>query len=62
MMWIVKRMDQGGGYVSDPNTNGTGKSYMKDLRKAKVFPSESAANAERCENEMVTTVEREMGR
>lgn len=48
--YILRRVDQGGGYVALP---GSRKSYTKDRAKARMWPSRSAAEAEACGNEVV---------
>ena len=49
--YVIKRTDQGGGYVAVP---GSKKSYTRDILKARKFPSREAAEADRCvENEIV---------
>lgn len=49
--YIIRRTDQGGGYVAPP---GSQKSYTKDRLKAHVFTTREAAEADRCpENEVI---------
>lgn len=51
MKYVIRRTDQGGGYVAPP---GQDKSYVRDLRRARTFDSREAAEAERCpENEVI---------
>lgn len=50
MAFILRRTDQGGGYVAEP---GSEKSYTHVRRKARRFASEEAAEAERCGNEAI---------
>ena len=46
--WVIRRLDQGGGYLAKP---GSAKSYVKGKAAARRFPSREAAQAECCENE-----------
>lgn len=56
MAYILKRTDQGGGYVSKP---GSAKSYTRRLNQARKYPTLEAANADRCpENEIALDLER----
>jgi hypothetical protein len=52
MSYVIRRTDQGGGFVADMRvSNG---SYTHMIQRAKVFATEAAADAERCvENEVV---------
>jgi hypothetical protein len=60
-MYVIKRLDQGGGYASDPNRNGTGSSYTPLLQRAKTFPTREAAEADRCPgNEIVLSLDEAM--
>jgi len=53
-MYVIKRTDQGGGYVA---REGSKSSYTHSLENARKFPTQEAANAERCEgNEIVLNV------
>ena len=55
MSYVIKRIDQGGGYLAPP---GSRHSYTKSLANARAFSTREKAEAERCcENEVV--VERE---
>lgn len=55
MSYVIKRLDQGGGYVSRP---GSVHSYTKRLRDALRFNSREDAEACRCvENERVLSIE-----
>jgi len=56
-IYIIKRTDQGGGYVSKP---GSAKSYTHKLQDARAWPSREAAQRECCENERVVRVNDEM--
>lgn len=55
-MFVIKRIDQGGGYLrSTPDRRGG--VWTRDLMAARVFMRRSEAEAERCpENEKVVTV------
>lgn len=44
-MYLLKRTDQGGGYVAKP---GLKSSYTYDLRKVRKFDTEEDAERERC--------------
>ncbi len=53
-MFVIKRTDQGGGYVSMP---GSDKSYTHKLENARTFSTEKQADDERCKgNEIVVPV------
>jgi len=53
-MFVIKRTDQGGGYVAMP---GSEHSYTQKLENARTFSSKDEANAERCPgNEIVLPV------
>ena len=53
--YIIKRTDQGGGWVTNP---GSKSSYTRSLQKARVYPTREEADADRCpENEVVESVE-----
>ncbi len=55
-MFVLKRTDQGGGYVSK---DGHKFSYTPILQNAKKFKSIENANKERCiENEIILDLER----
>jgi hypothetical protein len=59
MNYVIKRTDQGGGYVAPP---GSAKSYTRNLAKARKFTTREEADKNRCvENEVVRSVEEEMG-
>lgn len=45
MAFLIKRTDQGGGYVAPP---GSVKSYTRRKDRAQRFPTRQAAEAERC--------------
>jgi|15BtaG_2_1085339.scaffolds.fasta_scaffold00099_34 hypothetical protein len=54
-MYVIKRTDQGGGYLAKDGTAGA---YTADFAKAKVFSTRVSAEADRCiENEIVVSVE-----
>lgn len=56
MSYLLKRTD--GAYVAP---SGRESSYTRDLRKARIFQSLSAAEAERCiQNEHVVTVDSQL--
>ena len=46
-MFIIKRTDQGGGYVADPRTTG-GSSYTRYPARARRYPTMEAAERDRC--------------
>jgi hypothetical protein len=51
MSYVIKRTDQGGGFVSKP---GGAKSYTKDMRQMRKYPTREAAETDRCQdNEIV---------
>ncbi len=50
MSYIIRRLDQGGGYVAPA---GSVKSYTPDPMKARRFETKEAAQADACENEQV---------
>lgn len=53
-MYVIKRTDQGGGYVAQ---SGSKSSYTTSLELARKFPTREAAEAERCPgNEVVLDV------
>jgi hypothetical protein len=53
-MFIIKRTDQGGGYVAKP---GSKKSYTNKVKNMRKFDSEEEAERERCPgNEMVLPI------
>lgn len=56
--WVIKRHEDGW-YVTRP---GSAKAYSPDIRKARVFPTREAAQADACGNESVVSVEEEIGR
>ena len=47
-IWIVRRLDQDGGYLAPPGSEGT---WTKDARKAQRFTTREASAAVCCENE-----------
>lgn len=54
-MYVIKRTDQGGGYLAAP---GSAHSYTKNLERARIFATRDAAERERCpENEVVKALE-----
>lgn len=49
--YLIKRIDQGGGYVAQP---GHCTSYTHSIERARIYPSKEAAEKDRCpENEIV---------
>lgn len=51
MFYIIRRLDQGGGYVSLP---GSVKSYTKNPLEARQYPTREAAEADLCvDNEII---------
>ena len=46
-VWLLKRMDQRGGYLARP---GSRLSYTSNLRYAQRFSTQEAAERERCED------------
>lgn len=51
MAYIIRRTDQGGGYVAPAGSRG---SYVQSPLDARQYPTEEAAEAERCpENEVI---------
>lgn len=51
MSYIIKRVDQGGGYVAEP---GSAKAYTRSRDCARRFKTVEAADADRCKgNEVV---------
>jgi hypothetical protein len=53
-MYVLKRTEQGGGYVAQP---GSRSSYTRDIAKAQKFRTKEEAERERCkENEVIQEV------
>lgn len=49
--YVIRRTDQGGGFVSRP---GSEKSYTRNLENARIFKTRGEAEADRCPgNEVV---------
>jgi hypothetical protein len=49
-MFVLRRTDQGGGYVAKAGNSG---SYTNEVKRMKKYPTEEAAKADACpENEM----------
>jgi hypothetical protein len=56
MSYILRRTDQGGGYVAKP---GISRSYTRRLDQAQKFATRDEADANRCkENEVIEDLER----
>lgn len=59
-MFVIRRTDQGGGYVSKP---GSSHSYTKQVTRIRKFSTREEADAERCpENEVVEDFNDVIGR
>lgn len=57
-MFVIKRTDQGGGYVAAPGSRG---SYTSKLQNARTFSTREAADRERCPgNEIIVPVSDEL--
>tara|TARA_B100002049_G_scaffold93692_1_gene69266 strand:- start:801 stop:992 length:192 start_codon:yes stop_codon:yes gene_type:complete len=57
--YVLKRTDQGGGYVAEP---GSKSSYTNNVARARKFRSKEEAEAERCvENEVIVPLGHEIG-
>jgi hypothetical protein len=57
MPYVIRRTDQGGGWVADPQRNG-GASYTRALQRARTYPTREQAERDRCPgNEVVESVE-----
>lgn len=55
MSYVIKRIDQGGGYLAE---RGSQKSFTRSLLKARKFQTEKEADDERCKgNEIVVKAE-----
>jgi len=60
MSYVIKRTDQGGGFLAKPGSEQT---YSKFLQDARLFPTFAAAQAEACVgNEIVLSLEDAAGR
>ena len=60
-MYVIRRLDQGGGWHCNPGDNG-GKSFTKRLQKAIAYPTREAAESDLCVgNEVVEAVRDIMG-
>ena len=54
-MYLIKRTDQGGGYVATP---GRANSYTNRIENAQIFLSRSVADSQRCKgNEVIVELE-----
>jgi len=50
-MYVIKRTDQGGGYLSEP---GSKNAYTFSVNQVRLFPTKEAAELEKCpDNEVV---------
>lgn len=57
-MWVIRRTDQGGGFLRDAPAPKTGHIWTNDLRNAKTFWSEEAARNHCCpDNEVPVRVD-----
>jgi len=55
MGYVLKRTDQGGGFVTRPGSPG---SYTKDILQARVFSTKEEADANKCPgNETVLAID-----
>jgi hypothetical protein len=55
MSYVIRRIDQGGGYVAKP---GSGPSYTSDLRLARKYQTRQEAETDRCVgNEVIVDLE-----
>lgn len=55
MSYVLKRTDQGGGYVA---REGHPSSYVRNIANARKFPTREAAERDRCvENEVIVDLE-----
>lgn len=50
MAYLIKRTDQGGGYVAP---QGSAKSYTRSRQAARQYTTREAAEADRCGNEII---------
>ena len=55
MPFVIRRLDQGGGYVAPA---GSAKSYTYNPLKARRFETQAQAEADSCGNERVIPIER----
>ena len=55
MPYVLRRIDQGGGYVTPP---GSERSYTRKLDHARRYPTRSAALEDACGNETIVEVEK----
>lgn len=57
-MFVIKRTDQGCGWVADLNKTPSGVSYTFYLQRAKMFRTREEAEKDRCvDNEIIQTLE-----
>lgn len=52
-MYVIERIDGGGGYVTPA---GSERSYTRVLEKARMFATRESAQTEKCGNEVVVNV------
>lgn len=57
MSYVIKRLDQGGGYVTPP---GSQRSYTQKLQDARKYATREDAERECCANEKVSKLEDEL--
>jgi hypothetical protein len=51
--YVIKRLDQGGGYVA---VSGSRNSYTHNIGNARAYISEAAAQADCCDNERAVSL------
>ena len=57
MSFVLKRTDQGGGYVADMRKSRNGGSYTNSLFIAKLYKTREAAEADQCPgNEVILDI------
>ncbi len=57
MQHVIRRTDQGGGWVADMALHGQKSSYTRDLTRARLFDSRDHADSERCpDNEVAESL------
>ena len=61
-MYIIKRIDQGGGFLADQRKRAGG-SYTRNIQNARTFHTKKEAEAECCpENEIAIPLEEQLCR